>query len=45
MGRPPTLKAGKRVLVYLDAETHAKAKALGNGNASKGIREAVKQAK
>lgn len=45
MGRPPTLKAGKRVLVYLDSETHAKAKAIGKGNASRGIREAVKQAK
>ncbi len=45
MGRPRTMKEGKRVLVYLDAETHAKAKAIGKGNASKGIREAVKQAK
>jgi hypothetical protein len=44
-GRPRILKEGRRVLVYLDAETHAKAKAIGGGNASRGIRKAIKQAK
>lgn len=39
------MKSGRRVLVYLDSESHAKAKAIGKGNASRGIREAIKQAK
>ena len=33
---------GKRVNVYLDAETLAAAKKLGNGNTSEGIRIALK---
>lgn len=39
------MKSGRRVLVYLDSESHAKAKMIGKGNASRGIREAIKQAK
>lgn len=34
---------GKRVNVYLDAETLAAAKKLGNGNTSEGIRTALKK--
>jgi hypothetical protein len=41
-GRPPTLTKGKRVNLYLDAETLAAALKLGNGNASAGVRIALK---
>lgn len=42
-GRKPSVSndGGKKVTVYLDAETVAKAKALGDGNVSLGIRRAV----
>jgi len=33
------MKSGRRVLVYLDSESHAKAKMIGKGNTSRGIRE------
>ena len=37
-GRPNEMTDGKRVNVYLDAETIAQAAKLGNGNVSEGIR-------
>lgn len=40
-GRPAAMKGGRRVNVYLDAETLARARALGNGNLSEGIRRAL----
>lgn len=41
-GRPSEMDGGKRVNVYLDAESlHAAAK-IGNGNVSEGIRKAIK---
>lgn len=43
-GRKPTLDGGKRTTVFLDAETIARAKALGNGNLSVGLRIAVRNA-
>ena len=43
-GRPAELEGGKRVQVYLDAESLAIAAKLGNGNVSDGIRKALKQA-
>lgn len=43
-GRPAELEGGKRVQVYLDAESLAIAAMLGNGNVSEGIRKALKQA-
>ena len=42
-GRPFSLTDGKRVTLTLDAATIAKAKALGAGNVSRGVREAVLQ--
>ena len=43
VGRPADV-GGKRVQVYLDAESLAIAAKLGNGNVSDGIRKALKQA-
>ena len=43
-GRPSEMEGGKRVNVYLDAESLAIAARLGNGNVSDGIRKALKQA-
>lgn len=43
-GRPSEMEGGKRVNVYLDAESLAIAAKLGNGNVSDGIRKALKQA-
>jgi hypothetical protein len=43
VGRPSEVH-GRRVQVYLDAESIAIATHLGNGNVSKGIRKAMKQA-
>lgn len=43
IGRPADV-GGKRVQVYLDAESLAIAAKLGDGNASEGIRKALKQA-
>jgi len=40
-GRPAAMKDAKRVNLMLDAETIAKASALGNGNVSAGVRSAV----
>jgi hypothetical protein len=47
IGRPPVLdggKGGKRRGVYLDEESWQKAKLLGNGQPSQGIRKALKNA-
>lgn len=44
-GRPAYLKKGKRVNVYLDEESIAKAKKLGKGNLSEGVRKAIKESK
>jgi len=41
-GRPVEMEGGKRVNVYLDAPSLARAAALGNGNVSDGIRQALK---
>jgi hypothetical protein len=43
VGRPAELDGGKRVQVYLDAESLATASRLGSGNVSEGIRKALKQ--
>ena len=43
-GRPLGTGTGKRVNVYLDALSLAAAAALGDGNVSLGIREALRQA-
>lgn len=43
IGRPSMLSEGKRVNVYLDAQSLEKAAALGNGNVSEGIRIALQQ--
>lgn len=40
-GRPAELESGKKVNTYLDAESIATAKRLGDGNVSKGIRNAL----
>jgi hypothetical protein len=40
-GRPPELDGGKRVNVYLDSASLAKAAELGDGNVSEGIRIAL----
>lgn len=40
-GRPTTIDA-KRVCVTLDARSVERARAIGEGNVSKGIREALK---
>ena len=42
-GRPSEMDGGKRVNVYLDAESIAVAAKIGNGNVSDGIRKALKQ--
>lgn len=42
VGRPADV-GGKRVQVYLDAESLAIAAKLGSGNVSEGIRKALKQ--
>ena len=47
VGRPPVLadgKGGKRRGVYLDEESWQKAKLLGSGQPSEGIRIALKRA-
>lgn len=44
VGRPNEMEGGKRVQVYLDAESLAIANKLGSGNVSEGIRKALKQA-
>lgn len=41
VGRPPELEGGKRVNVYLDARSLARAARLGDGNVSEGIRLAL----
>lgn len=38
------VRAGRKVTLYLDDETVERAKVLGDGNASKGIRDAIVQA-
>jgi len=43
-GRPAEMEGGKRVNVYLDAESLSIAAKLGNSNVSDGIRKALKQA-
>lgn len=43
-GRPSEMEGGKRVNVYLDAESLAKAAKLGNGNVSEGIRVSLRRA-
>lgn len=40
-GRPPIMAGGKPVRVYLDQPTLQRARLLGNGNVSAGIRIAV----
>ena len=44
-GRPIEMQGGKKVNVYLDAESIAMAKALGIGNVSEGIRKALRASK
>ena len=44
-GRPAEMEGGKRVQVYLDAESLSIAADLGNGNVSEGIRKALKVAR
>lgn len=41
VGRPPAV-GGKRVQVYLDDDSLARAAQLGHGNVSDGIRQALK---
>lgn len=41
VGRPPEMEGGKRVNVYLDATSLARAARLGDGNVSEGIRRAL----
>lgn len=41
VGRPAEMNEGKRVNVYLDAASLARASALGEGNVSEGIRRAL----
>lgn len=43
VGRPSEMEGGKRVQVYLDAESIAVASSLGEGNISEGIRKALKK--
>lgn len=40
-GRPEELRGGRRINVYLDADSLAAAERLGNGNVSAGIRAAL----
>lgn len=44
-GRPAKMDGGKRVQVYLDADSLAIASSLGNGNISAGLRKALQLAK
>lgn len=44
VGRPAEMTEGKRVNVYLDAQSLEAAKALGGGNVSEGIRIALAKA-
>jgi hypothetical protein len=44
VGRPADLESGKRVNVYLDATSIARASKIGNGNVSEGIRIALNAA-
>jgi len=41
VGRPQEMEGGKRVNVYLDAQSLASASRLGDGNVSEGIRRAL----
>lgn len=41
-GRPPKMRDGKRVNLYLDEKTLKRAEELGNGNVSAGIRVALR---
>jgi post-segregation antitoxin (ccd killing protein) len=43
-GRPPEMKGGKRVNVYLDADSLDRAAQLGGGNVSEGVRLALARA-
>jgi hypothetical protein len=43
-GRPPLLQDGRRVYLYLDKASLERAAKLGDGNMSKGIREALAKA-
>lgn len=42
-GRPSEMEGGKRRNVYIDDASWARALALGNGNASEGIRKALER--
>lgn len=42
-GRPAEMEGGKRVNVYLDAESLERAAKLGSGNVSEGIRRALRE--
>ncbi len=44
-GRPSEMEGGKRVNVYLDADSLEIASVLGKGNVSEGIRKALSKAK
>lgn len=44
-GRPPFLKNAKRVTYYLDGPSVKRARKIGQGNISAGIREALKKVK
>lgn len=44
VGRPAEMEGGKRINVYLDAESHEAAAKLGGGNVSEGIRIALAKA-
>jgi len=41
VGRPPKLEGGKRRNIYIDEASWDKAKQIGNGNPSEGIRVAL----
>jgi hypothetical protein len=43
VGRPSEMSGGRRVQVYLDADSIARAETLGSGNVSAGIRAALAQ--
>ena len=43
LGRPRLMQDGKRITLTLDAETISKAKLLGEGNVSLGVRKALLQ--
>lgn len=44
-GRPQVMDRGHRVNVYLDADSVARAKKIGDGNISEGIRRALSDLK